>query len=103
MHSGYMLLTVDCGLWLCDCAVLCCICLFCGMQWAAAALCNLSMHGTRVREFLVKGDILAVISQTLQDLTPPEPDTGAAAVEAALVVELLLGSLVNLCPHHSAR
>jgi hypothetical protein len=55
------------------------------------------MHGPRVRQFLVDGGVLKAASAAVARLADSE---GPPLEGSGLVVELLLGGLVNLSPHH---
>ena len=78
-------------------------------QWAAAALCNLSMHGERAREELAASGAFEGVAHAVSRLSAPHAsimgidrldDLSPEVVEARNVAtELLLGAMSNLAPH----
>ena len=75
-------------------------------QWAAAALCNLSMHGERAREELAASGAFEGVAHAVSRLSEPQSsvhsldDLSPDVVEARNVAtELLLGAMSNLAPH----
>eukprot|EP01043_Picozoa_sp_COSAG02_P028520 COSAG02_NODE_1732_length_11170_cov_15.656942_1_plen_680_part_00 len=75
-------------------------------QWAAAGLCNMSMHGRMARHMMIEAGIFPALSAAIICLSCGQ-DTGAGGREGAREVEaravttqLLLGCLTNVTAFH---
>lgn len=66
-------------------------------QWAAAALCNISMHGCRARKILMEAEIFPAVSAAVTSQWGRE---GSHVEGRAVTSQLLLGCLTNLTAFH---
>ena len=71
-------------------------------QWAAAALCNLSMHGRRARAVLLDAGAFQTIADAVSWFSAASagPGHSAGAEGQAVATQLLLGCLTNLAAFH---
>lgn len=73
-------------------------------QWAAAGLCNMSMHGRRARQMMVEAGVFSALSAAITWLSCGQNEGvrgGAQEAEArAVATQLLLGCLTNVIAFH---